>query len=76
VFQLSPDLHFPIISPKAPDGIVWEFGQHWSARAEAGFAPGRVSLGRRGSDLLVFADLKDKHVISETSHAPVLLPCS
>jgi len=77
VFQLSPDLHFPITGPKAPDGIVWEFGQHWNAQAEAEFAPGKVSLGRRDSDLLVFADLEDRHVMEDVfpMNHPAFLAC-
>lgn len=77
MFQLSPDLHFPITGPKAPDGIVWEFGQHWNAQAEAEFAPGRVSLGRRDSDLLVFADLEDRHVMADEFplNHPAFLTC-
>ena len=49
------------MNPSNP--FIWEFSQFWLSQRESAFAPGRVSIGRDKTDLLVRADLHDAHVM-------------
>lgn len=77
MLNLSPTIQFPITDGINPNGIVWEYGQYWNESIEDRFAPGRVSLGRQGDELLVFADLNDRWVMPDSFPAnhPAFLTC-
>jgi hypothetical protein len=47
------------------NAFIWEFSQFWLSQPESSFAPGRVSIGRENTDLLVRADLHDAHVMRD-----------
>ena len=51
------------MNPSNP--FIWEFSQFWLPEPEPAFAPGRVSIGRDNTDLLVRADLHDAHVMRD-----------
>lgn len=51
------------MNPSNP--FIWEFSQFWLSEPEPAFAPGRVSIGRDNTDLLVRADLHDAHVMRD-----------
>ena len=50
----------------ARSALVWTYGQPWLPREEDAFAPGRVSLGLWGNELLVRADLHDADVMPDS----------
>lgn len=44
---------------------LWHYGQPWLSQPEPGFASGRVSIARQNDDIVVRAELHDRHVMMD-----------
>ncbi len=45
--------------------LTWRYGQNWLPQLQPGFAPGRVSIGVRKDELIIRAELRDTHVMTD-----------